>query len=88
MVNGLGNLDIHNDAACHKIKDEITLMPLFCAINALTTNKLRDEAYDNVLTGAHVKYRKIRLNKFFHHYVVFTRFHNVKLLAHIIDRHV
>ena len=48
MVNGLGNLDIHNDAACHKIKDEITLMPLFCAINALTTKELRDEAYDNV----------------------------------------
>ena len=50
LVNGLVNLDIHNDTACHQIKDEITLMPSFCAINSLSTNELRDVAYNNVKT--------------------------------------
>ena len=50
LVNGLVDLDVHNDSGDRTIRDEVTLFPLFQAINSLSTPDLRDEAYNNVLT--------------------------------------
>ena len=47
LVNGLCDLEIHNDAGSRPIKTELTLFTLFQAINSLPKQFI-EEAYDNV----------------------------------------
>ena len=47
LVNGICDLEIHNDGGGRKIEEEITLFTLFQAINSLPTTALIAEAYGN-----------------------------------------
>lgn len=100
LIEGLTDIEIHNDAGCRRIEEEVTLFTLFQAINSLSSN-LIDKAYshvldncvltDNALTNfdkARKRYSKLSTS--LHVLEKIIRCHNNEyyktVLSHIIDQ--
>ena len=80
LVDGLYDLEVHNDGGSMPIDKEITLFTLFQAINALPDGVI-DEAYENVF-----KYCKLTENAKQNFEVARARYSNMKTSVYVLAK--